>query len=229
LRVTGSAVLGLQEQFVKDWYSASKEKAVFTEKYRAMFFKHTETQALGGNIGMQIISSGPDGATEQIKRAIIKIISSAQNDVFIQTPYYIPDQAFTEAILTAAMSGVKVSVMLPGIPDKKMVYQVTKSSIQALLDCGARVYLYPGFLHAKMVVADDGIATIGTCNMDMRSFQHHYEVNCMIYDSATAKKCREIFEADVVESLELTRESFAERSIISKMGEQVFRLFTPLL
>jgi len=109
LRVTGSAVLGLQEQFVKDWYSASKEKAVFTEKYRAMFFKHTETQALGGNIGMQIISSGPDGATEQIKRAIIKIISSAQNDVFIQTPYYIPDQAFTEAVLTAAMSDVKVS------------------------------------------------------------------------------------------------------------------------
>jgi len=83
LRVTGSAVLGLQEQFVKDWYSASREKAVFTEKYRAMFFKHTETQALGGNIGMQIISSGPDGATEQIKRAIIKIISSVQNDVFI--------------------------------------------------------------------------------------------------------------------------------------------------
>ena len=229
LRITGAAVLGLQEQFVKDWYSASRERAVFTVKYRELFFKHKDQDAASGTVGMQIISSGPDSATEQIKRAIIKIIASAQNDVFIQTPYYIPDPAFTEAILTAAMSGVRVSVMLPGVPDKKMVYRVTKSSVQALLDCGARVYLYPGFLHAKMVVADDSIATIGTCNMDMRSFRHHYEVNCMIYDSATAKECREIFDADALESHELTKESFAKRSVFDKMSEQVFRLFTPLL
>lgn len=229
LRITGSSVLELQGQFMKDWYYASKEKKVFTEKYRQMFFKHSELQKLGGTIGMQIISSGPDSKTEQIKRAIIKIISSAKSEVLIQTPYYIPDQAFTEAVLTAAMSGVKVSVMLPGVPDKKMVYQVTKSNIQELLDAGVNVYLYQGFLHSKMVVADDGIATIGTCNIDMRSFRHHYEVNCVMYDSNTAKKCREIFETDVTNSLKLTGEVFAKRSIANKMSEQIFRLFAPLL
>ena len=78
MRITGEAVLGLQEEFVKDWYSASKEKAVFTEKYRELFFKHTETKASHGTVGMQIISGGPDSNTEQIKRAIIKMIASAK-------------------------------------------------------------------------------------------------------------------------------------------------------
>lgn len=226
LRITGSAVQVLQVKFINDWYYCSNEKNINEEKMRKKLFPKIEQS---GEIAVQIVSSGPDANGEQIKRGIIKMINCAKESVFIQTPYFIPDQSFLEALQIASMSGKDVRVMIPGVPDKKMVYRVTFSYIQALMDYGIKVYLYPGFLHSKMVVIDGQVSTIGTTNMDIRSFRLDFEVNAFIYDRKFSSKCADIFKIDMNKSKLVTMEWYKSRSTWIKFQEGFFRLFGALM
>lgn len=178
---------------------------------------------------MQIVASGPDSNDEEIKCGMIKMINSAKEYVYIQTPYFVPDQTFLTALIMAKKSGVDVRVMIPGEPDKKYVYHTTMSYIGEILEKGIKVYLYPGFIHAKTITADDSFLTIGSSNTDIRSFRLLFEINAFIYSKPTAVKHREIFEQDMEMCRELSGEEYKKRGILNMVLEGFFRLFSPLM
>lgn len=224
LRISGDAVIYLQKIFALDWLFSTKEDlSVNLHKY----FERPDKEY--GTSGIQIVASGPDSDYEEIKCGMIKMLSKAKKAAFLQTPYFVPDKAFLTAIEVAAKSGVEVCVMIPGIPDKRYVYYTTYSYIGELLDAGVHVYTYPGFLHAKTMVVDDEVLTIGTSNMDVRSFQLHFEVNAFIYDSSIAAEYGRIFKRDMRDCHEILLEEYKKRGIFQQMKEGFFRLFSPIM
>lgn len=226
VRIVGTSVMFLQERFLMDWYYATKDESINEDNMLKKFF-HNDGGC--GKIGVQVVASGPDLSGEQIKMGYIKMINSAKSKVYLQTPYFIPDDSFLEALKISAMSGVDVRIMLPLVPDKKFVYCATTSYIKDLLDCGIKVYLYKGFLHAKMVAIDDSIVSLGTANLDIRSFLLDFEINVFIYDTLFSKKCVEIFENDMKNSKLITIHMYESRGAWIKTKEALSRLFSPLL
>lgn len=224
LRIVGEAVNSIQSRFLLDWNQASGEQVPFHDYYTLDQSVHY------GEVGIQIVSSGPDKKWEQIKNAFIKMILSAKKHVYIQTPYLIPDESLLNAIFIASLSHVDVRIMIPSKPDHPFVYWATFSNIGLLLEAGARVYLYQnGFLHAKTVVVDKRLATVGTSNLDFRSFGLNFEVNAFIYHQQTARQLADIFKEDIRLSKELTMEDYEKRPLMIKFKESISRLLSPVL
>lgn len=228
LRVTGSSVYFLQEIFLTDWYYASNERETHEKSFIKRLFPPMVSND-NGSIGVQVVSSGPDSNKEQIKRSFIKMISSAKKRIYIQTPYFIPDGPFLEALQTAAMCNIDVRIMIPEMPDKKFVYNATTSYINDLLDYGIKVYLYSGFLHAKMILIDEDVCSLGTANIDIRSFALDFEVNLFVYNRPFLLKCIDIFEDDMKISKLVTKKQYDSRSIFTRISQAISRLFSPLL
>lgn len=224
IRVTGSAVTDIQKYFCLDWEFSTGEK--LTSNLSKFFHKEVDEP---GQVPMQIVASGPDSKAEEIKFGMLKMLNGARKYAYIQTPYFVPDKAFLTAIIMAAQSGVDVRVMIPGIPDKPYVYYATLSFVGELLDAGIKVYLHPGFIHAKTLVVDDEIATIGTTNIDTRSFVLHFEINAFMYDEKTAVQCRDIFLRDQYQCTEMTPALYSRRGIGNVMKEGFFRLFSQIM
>ena len=224
LRITGGAVKFLQKAFALDWvFSTDEDLSVNIKKY----FPFCDTAE--GETGIQIVASGPDSAEEEVKCAMISMINSAKDHVYIQTPYFVPDKSFINAIKMASQSGVDVRVMIPGKPDKSYVYYTTYSYMGELLDAGIKVYIYDGFIHAKTLVCDGDISTIGTTNIDIRSFQLHFEINAVMYGEKTAAECNRIFIRDIKHCTQLSSEDYGKRGVWQQMKEGFFRLFSPIL
>ncbi len=226
LKITGSSVYCLQMRFMEDWYYACRDDFRYDDimKYFAPINEHDK-----GNTGIQVVSSGPDTNGEEIKRGMIKIINSAKKRILIQTPYFIPDEPFLEALQNAALAGIEVIVQIPSIPDKRFVYKVTTSYIADLLKFNIKVYQFPGFLHAKMMIVDNSMCTIGTSNIDMRSFALNFEVNAFLYGEEFASKCTKIFYKDLDICTQVTEDEYSSRSLFSKIEESIYRLMSPLL
>ncbi len=226
LKIIGSSVHSLQLRFIEDWVYASKNDVQINdiEKYFMPIDKLNK-----GSTGTQIVSSGPDTSGEEIKRGLIKMISLAKKSIFIQTPYFVPDSSFLEALQNAAMSGVEVIIQIPAVPDKPFVYKVTMSFVADVIGYGIKTYLYPGFLHAKMMVVDDTCCAIGTANIDMRSFSLNFEIDAFMYGKEISQRCAKIFNDDLELCTLITEEKFKSRSTFSKIQEDVFRLLSPLL
>lgn len=223
LKVTGSAVHSLQQRFLLDWRYASSEKIPFDKKYFPCVHSN-------GDIGIQIVSSGPDSEWEQIKNGFIKMITSAKKSVYIQTPYFIPDESILEALKIASLSGVDVRIMIPSKPDHIFVYWASLSYIGELLKSGVKSYKYiKGFVHSKAIVVDGKISSVGTANMDLRSFRLNFEVNAFIYDSNISSKLQATFEEDIKDCIEITHELYENRSIVIKFKESLSRLLSPVL
>ena len=224
LRIEGSSVHPLQTRFLLDWNQASQKHRVhYSERYFPAI-------PLKGVTAMQIISSGPDTEWANIKNGYIKLIANAKKHVYIQTPYFIPDESFFDAVKIAALSGVDVRIMIPNKPDHMFVYWATYSYVGMLLDVGAKIYIYDnGFIHAKMIVVDDEAASVGTANIDNRSFTLNFEVNAFIYDIDVSHSLSEIFERDMLDSYELTKALYAQRSLWIKFKESLSRLLSPIL
>ena len=153
----------------------------------------------------------------------------AKKRIWIQTPYYIPDEAFQGAIKSAINSGVDVRIMIPGVPDKKLVYYATKSYIADLVKAGAKVYLHPKFLHSKTMLIDDEISSIGTFNLDIRSFQLHFELTNFVYGREFGLTSKNIFLADQSISKQWTKQDVKNRTKRERFLEYIMRLFSPLL
>lgn len=223
LRIRGSAVQEIQIRFMLDWRHASREEIDGLNKY----YPSIESD---GNSGVQIVSSGPDSEQEEIKYGYIKMINSAKESIYVQTPYFIPDDSILEALKIAALSGVDVRIMVPNKPDHIFVYWATYSYIGELIKAGARAYIYEkGFLHAKTFVIDGEIASVGTANVDIRSFKLNFEVNAFVYDSAVASELKTIFEKDIEDSKEITKKIYSQRPLIIKFKESISRLLSPIL
>lgn len=222
LRICGGAVANMQTRFILDWNQASRNHVSYEDR----FYDAKGT----GDVGVQIVSSGPDSEWEQIKNGYIKMIMSAKEYVYIQTPYFIPDESLRDALRIAVLSGIDVKIMIPNKPDHPFVYWATLSYIGDLLNAGAEVYIYQnGFLHAKTIVVDGKIASVGTANIDVRSFRLNFEVNAFLYDTGLSKRLVEAFNHDITLSTQMTKKLYVKRSLGIRFKESLSRLLSPIL
>lgn len=227
-KIKGLAINDLEGRFLLDWsYATNSSLNIDLKRY----FITPHSENLPKNvIGAQIVSSGPDHIEQQIKNGYFKIINLAKKNLFIQTPYFVLDEPMLEALRLSALSGVDVKIMLPGNPDHKFMAWIANSYFESLLSAGAHIYLYDkGFLHAKTIVSDSSICSIGTANMDIRSFSLNFESNIFIYNENIAKDMENQFFKDLKVCREVTFESFEKRSIVSRFGEAIIRLVSPLM
>ncbi len=225
LRITGSSVVFLQLRFILDWNYAAKENLLKKKQYFEI-----PDDAVRGRTGIQIVSSGPDSTYENIKNNYLKLITRSRDSIYLQTPYFIPDETIFDALRVAALSGVDVKIMIPCKPDHPFVYWATYSYIGDMIAAGAKCYTYDnGFLHAKGLISDGKALSFGTANMDIRSFKLNFEVNATIYDENTAAKMQEIFMEDLSKCTEITAYVYGQRSLLVRFKEQLCRLFSPVL
>lgn len=234
VRFTGSSVRDMTFIFLKDWIFCAKQNRLYrdefsipehVEKVRNSYFPVHRKE---GNMACQVIEGEPTDKHPGHRDSYFKIVTSAKKYLYIQTPYFVPDEGLMDAVRIAARSGVDVRVMIPGIADKAYVYKVTLSFVQDLLEAGARVYRYNGFIHSKTIVADDFITSVGTTNFDIRSFKLDYEVNLLTYDRDLAVQSREVFLKDIEDSEEIIYEEFMKRGAVEYLLESIFRFFAPL-
>ncbi|MBQ9931315.1 MAG: cardiolipin synthase [Firmicutes bacterium] len=225
LKLEGSCVQDINARFILDWRFAHKE-----EEELPLSEAYAEPAVSAGTTGIQIVASGPDSGREEILHGYLKMISNAKKNIYIQTPYFVPDNSLQEALRNAIYSGVDVRIMIPNQPDHPFVYWATYSYVGDLLEAGARVYTYEGgFLHAKTICADGEAASVGSANFDIRSFRLSFEANAFIYDSEEAVKMEKIFEEDILHSRALTIRDYRKRSWKIKFKESFSRLFSELL
>jgi cardiolipin synthase len=223
VRIDGDAAHSLEVRFLMDWNYASKDPVELIPRY------FPPTGGTGSAV-VQIVSSGPDHRHNQIKLAYLHLINTATESVYIQTPYFVPDASLIDALRLAAQSGIDVKIMIPCKPDHMFVYSVNHAFIRDLLDAGVKAYTYDeGFIHAKTLVIDGVVASVGSANWDIRSFKLNFETNALIYNPAYAKNLREIFEDDLKRSTEITLASLEKRPLLERIWEPVARLFSPVL
>ncbi|MET3698403.1 cardiolipin synthetase 2 [Bacillus oleivorans] len=224
LRMQGTAVHAIQTRFILDWNHTSQNHKI---TYDPNHFPEGISQ---GNVGIQVVTSGPDSELEHIKNGYIKMILSAKKSVLIQTPYFVPDRSLLDALRIACSTGVEVNIMIPNRPDHIFVYWATLSYIGELLKAGAKVYIYKnGFIHAKTMIIDEEISSVGTANIDIRSFKLDFEVNAFLYDKGIAQKLTKTFQEDVKVSKELTLEEYQQSPIGVRLKESISRLLSPIL
>jgi len=223
MRVEGESVPILQGVFATSWYNTTKE-----DLFKPLYFpKPNQTSR---RIPMQITTSGPDSEWESIKQLFFALITSAEKRVYVQSPYFIPDLSIYTALKTAALSGLDVRIMLTGKPDKRTPYWAAFTYLKELLQAGVKVYHYDkGFMHAKSIMIDGELCSIGTANMDVRSFHLNYEQNTLIYDRATTKEVEALFFTHLERCKQMTVQSYNKLTVFSRLRNSVARLFAPLL
>ena len=223
LRMLGNSIQDLKAIFLMDWGVATGEKIDFDE---IDFY----TSNPDGDTSVQVVMSGPDSQKEQIKRAMMRMITFAGEKIYLQTPYFVPDKAMQESLKMAAQSGVDVRIMIPSMPDHPFVYWANYAYCGDLIKSGARVYRYEnGFLHAKTLVVDGQVATVGSANFDVRSFRLNFEANVFVYEEEFARKMEKCFEEDMMLSTEVTVEDYESRSNWIRVKEAVSVLLSDIL
>ncbi|KAF0467249.1 cardiolipin synthase [Pediococcus pentosaceus] len=224
LRLEGSVVLQLQSRFFMDWNASAKRQKV---QFSLDYFPQSNVQ---NNIPMQIVSSGPENDVQKIKQGYIKMIMGAKHSIWIETPYFIPDDALMEALLIAIRSGIEVRIVIPQMPDHPFVYRATEYYVQQLLKAGALIYSYQnGFMHAKTIVVDNMITSVGSANWDIRSFKLNFEANAFMYDPKVAEQIIATIKNDLKDARELDEEYFKQQSSWKKFRQLASRLISPIL
>jgi cardiolipin synthase len=224
LRVEGDAVLAMQSRFFLDWNATTvEEKLSFSDDY----FPSTPVH---GDTAMQIVSSGPESDDKQIYQGYLRMLSMARQEITIQSPYFIPNQAVMEVLEVAARSGVKIRIMIPDKPDHPFVYRATEYYAHQLVKAGVEVFAYDnGFIHAKTMTIDGKIASVGSANMDIRSYSLNFEVNAFLYDEQLTRQLTQLFDEDIKHATQLTIEYFDAQSRWEKFKQMFSRLLTPIL
>ena len=223
VQLQGPVVESLHKVFIKDYYFASKEDILLNNKYIPQLKAH-------GNSTVQIISSGPDSDYAAIMQQYIMLINLAEKSISICNPYFIPSTSVLTAIKIAALSGVKVQILLPKKSDSKMAKLSMQSYFEELLNAGVEIYLNPDvFLHSKIMIIDGELMSIGSGNFDNRSFDHNFETNVLVYDSAMTIKLQNEFEKDIEKANKLILNEFINRSFSQKLLEGIAKFFSPLL
>lgn len=224
LKIEGTAVNMLQLTFLADWYFATGIQLKDKDKYLMVSYDSV------GDTAVQIATSGPDSDWATIMQAYFAAITKATDHIYISTPYFMPGESLLTALKVAALSGIDVRIMLPSRSDSKIVYWASRSYIAELLEAKIKVYLYnKGFNHSKIITIDNRFSSIGTANMDNRSFEDNFEVTAMIYDRDVTDRLESRFLADLNGCTRLTYRRWATRSRTDMFKESVARLFSPLL
>jgi cardiolipin synthase A/B len=220
--VEGPAVQQLQELFAEDWFFATGEE-VAEERY-------FPTQGFHGDAVVHVVASGPDDPARAVHATLFHAMASARQRVWIATPYFIPDGAIVSALASSAMRGVDVRLLLPERTDHPLVDRAGESFLPGLLEAGVRVFRYEaGMLHSKLVAVDGQWGTLGSANMDIRSFRFNFELNLLILSPTVARRLEEIFERDLQRSSAYTRARVAAASLRHRLATAACRLLAPLL
>jgi cardiolipin synthase len=224
LSIEGPAVLGLQQTFIEDWLQTTDE-LLDDERY---FPAPAET--LPGDAVVQIIASGPDRPWAVIHQIHFLAIAQAEHRVWLTTPYFVPDRVLTESLVTAALRGVDVRILVPRRSDSRLVDWASRFYFHELLMAGVRIYEYDaGFLHAKTLVVDDWCAAVGSANMDIRSFKLNYELTAFVYGQALAKALARQYHLDLVSAQPVPRDYDRKLSYFQKVLHNFAGLLSPLL
>ena len=223
IKIYGDAVKQLELRFIMDWNFCDGPNISLDKKY----FPYMQTIDC---TTMQIVSSGPDTRWPSIQYNYFKMINEANKSIYIQTPYFIPEESVLEALKIAALSGIDVKIIIPAKPDHPFVYWASLSYIGELLEAGAKCYKYEkGFVHSKLILIDGKISSVGTANMDIRSFKLNFEINSFIYDKNITKQFETKFIDDLKDCSQILKEIYMQRSNFIKIKESISRLFSPLL
>ena len=223
-RITGESIKNLIVIFGKLWNINSDERI----NYKKLIENIKETKENKGYIIPY--SDNPQNKLNPAKNTYINIINNAKKYIYIMTPYLILDNETEEALINASLSGIDVKIITPSIPDKKLVNACTKSFYNLLLEAGVKIYEYtPGFIHSKIIVSDDNVATIGTTNFDFRSFYLNYECGIWIHNTKEELKIKEDFIKTIEKSVEIKKELWNKRKLNIKIVEAILRLISPLL
>jgi len=224
MRIDGPGVYYLQYLFLTDWNFSSEENVQPNEAY----FPEPKTEGKGAMV--QIASSGPDSTYPTILYSLLAAMALGKKEILITTPYFIPGESMLDAITIAALSGLKIKILVPLKCDIPLVNAAARSYYEDLLNAGVEIYLYQkGFVHAKSVVVDGNLAIVGTANMDFRSFDLNFEVNAIVYDEKFAGEVRDVFYEDLKFAKKIDPEAWRNRHIWVQLGEKVARLFSPIL
>ncbi len=230
LRIEGEAVKYIQKCFIQDWFFVKSKISKSRSKYLGEALLKTDVDYSHLNIQpMQIVASGPDRKWQTINQAYFLMICSAKSHIIITTPYLVPDLAITSALKTAALSGVKVDIVVPSKPDHFFVYWSTRANFETLMEAGVNIHEYTkGFIHSKGIVVDGKICSIGTANFDIRSLKLNFEINSFIYDEYLSGKIEDVFMQDISDSVKIDPVLYKKRPFKNKMLESLGKLVSPL-
>ncbi len=224
VKISGPGVYYLQYLFICDWNFCSGKHL----KLEREFFCTTPTTK--GKATVQIAASGPDSDVPTLMFSMVQTIGLAEKELLITTPYFIPGESIMNALHVAALSGVKIKILVPDKSDSALVNAAARSYYGELLTAGVEIYLYKkGFVHAKTMVSDGQLCIIGTANMDHRSYELNFEVNSMIYDTSTAEQLRDVFYEDIKDAKKINANTWKKRPFYKQLPEKVARLLSPLL
>lgn len=224
VKISSAAVYGLQRAFLVDWFHADRT-LITDRKY------YPDTTITPNNNLIQIVTSSPTNVWEELEQGYIKILLSAKRYVYMETPYFLPTEPIFFAMRTAALSGVDVRLMVSLKTDSKLVQMASRSYLTQTIQAGVKVICYEeGFNHTKLLVADDNVATIGSANIDFRSFENNFEANAFFYDKSMAQRIKDIFLTDETKCVPLENiKEINHKSFIYRLWESVVRLLSPLL
>ncbi len=223
LRLEGPAVDSLHSVFAIDWNFVTGSDEMLKPRY----YNH---YAVDGSKVVQIVSSGPDSDFASIKQQYFKMINSAESYIYMANSYLIPGQSIVDALQTAALSGNDVRIMVPEKSDNVVVKWSIRSYFEILLEAGVKIYLYQeGFLHSKIMVADDQVFSLGTANLDNRSFEQNFEVNAVVYDRELAMELRDGFLNDCKKCVQLDLDTYRKRPVTDRLKEGLAKVWSPIL
>lgn len=227
IKISGRSVYGLQKVFIGDWYFMDKTLLSGDKYYPKMEFAD---DSLADNL-IQIASSSAASRWPDIEQGYVRIINNAKKYIYIETPYFIPTQPVLFALQTAALGGIDVRVMVPEKCDNFLVNNASRSFFPDILKAGAKVYLYDRkvFNHSKVLICDDELATVGSVNIDSRSFETSMEVQAFIYSEDIVSRFRDMFENDMKRCTQFDINKNQKRSIVIRFWESVVRMLSPLL
>jgi cardiolipin synthase len=225
LRLTGGIVYSLQRSFLVDWYFVDRT-LISDRKYYPPLDTTVENSCLA-----QLVTSGPTAKYPEIMQGYVRAITAARHYVYIETPYFLPNEPVLFALKTAAMAGVDVCLLCPYHSDARYTEWASRSYLRELSEAGARIFLYEtGFMHSKLMIVDDSLSTCGSTNVDFRSFENNFELNVFIYDEGTALRLKKIFHDDLSHSIPLTSiPSWNRPHFFKRLWESFARLLSPLL
>lgn len=221
----GEAVMAFHRIFIRDWNLCSGENLDPED----LAFQPTESDEVKkyAPLPLQIVSSGSDSAWSSIGQGYSSMIGNAQKRIWITTPYLVPGSAILNELRIAAMSGVDVRILIPSVPDHKLVYWAGRSNIENLLRCGVRIWMYQnGFVHAKTLLMDHSVASVGTANLDNRSLEINFEVQAFIYDEGINGQLARQFLKDIEDSSECLLQEWNTRPFRQKFLESIGRLWS---
>ena len=228
VRIEGEVVNQYLTIFFADWLNSGGEIESMREKINEIVEGNRVEDR--NSYLMQVSSSGPDTIWTSLKFLYSKMISAAKKEVLIQSPYFVPDAGIISQLKIAALSGVKIKMMMTGVPDKKIPYWIAETYFEELLLAGVEIYRYKkGFLHCKNIIVDEKFCTMGTCNFDMRSFEINYEVNTVYYNSEISRDMKKQFLKDLEYCEKIEEEKFIKLSFRKKLRNSIFKVFSPIM